>query len=95
MLNLTLSTIKSIAWAILLSTLSVAKLPISILLRTKEGRSQNKADESLYSNTDVSVNVLQRTSDATLEQFLVVSANFCPIKPPKHKRRNKSDREST
>ena len=76
---------KSIDSAILLSTLSVVKLPMSILFSTNEGRSQKRADESWYSNTDVSVNVLQRTRDATRGQLLVNSANFCAINPPKNR----------
>lgn len=82
-LLLTRSTIKSIDSAILLSTLSDVKFPISILLSTSEGRIQKSADESLYSNTDVSVNVLHRIKEATRGQFFVNSANFCAMKPPK------------
>lgn len=80
--KLTLSTIKSIDSAILLSTLSEVKLPISILFNTSEGSSQNRAAESWYSNTDVSVKVLQRIRDATRGQLLVNSANFWAMKPP-------------
>lgn len=60
---------KSIDSAIRLSTLSDVKLPINILFRTRDGSSQNNAEESLYSNTEVSVKLLQRTSEATRGQF--------------------------
>lgn len=84
-LKLTLSTIKSIASAILLSTLSVVKFPISILFNTNEGKSQNRAEESLYSKIDVSVKVLQSIREATRGQLLVSSVNFWAINPPKKK----------
>lgn len=41
------------------------------------------AADSLYVNTEVSVNELQRMSEATRGQFAVYSANFCAKNPPK------------
>lgn len=81
-LSLTLSAMKSAASTILLSAFSTVKFPINIFFSTKEGSSQNRADESLNSNTQVSANALHKISDATRGQFNVSSANFCARNPP-------------
>lgn len=73
---------KSIASAILLSILSEEKLDMSILFSTNDGSNQNSAEESWYSNTEVSIKVLQSIKEATREQFNVNSANFWAINPP-------------
>ena len=65
------------------STLSVLKFPIIIRLRTNAGIIQNIPADSLFLNTEVSVNVLHRISEATLGQLWVYSANFWAKYPPR------------